>query len=343
MRVLVDISHPAHVHLFRHAIEQLRDDGHEVGVVSREKDVTTDLLDAYDVSHVPISRKRSGAAALPREWLWRELRLLRTARSFDPDVIVSRLNPAAAHVGHLLDVPNVVFHDTEAAGLVDRVTTPFATVVCTPEEFDRDVGETQQRYAGFHELAYLHPARFEADPDRLREAGVEPDDPYAVVRLVGMDAHHDAGKHGLSESAVRSLVDGLGTRGDVYVTSEQPLPSDLAAHEPPVAPHEMHQLLAFADVYVGDSATMATEAGILGTPTVRYDPLGAGMGNFAALAEYGLVVSTDDEDEAVDRAIALAADGGASTRWRRRRRELLADKIDVTAYLTEVVTEVGDS
>lgn len=303
--------------------------------------MTTDLLDAYDVSHVPISVKQSGAAALPREWLWRATRLLRVVRSFDPDVILSRLNPAATHVGRLLDVPNVVFHDTEAAGLVDRVTTPYAAVVCTPTEFDRDVGPTQRRYAGFHELAYLHPARFDRDPDRLREAGVEPDDPYAVVRLVGMDAHHDAGKGGLPATAVRSLVDGLGTHGEVYITSENPLPPELAAHEAPVDADEMHQLLAFADVYVGDSSTMATEAGILGTPSIRYDPLGAEMGNFAALDDYGLVVSTDEPDEAVDRALALAADDGAGARWRRRRQQLLAEKIDVTAYITEVVTEVG--
>ena len=342
MRVLVDVSHPAHVHLFRHAVERLRADGHEVGVVSRAKDVTTDLLDAFGVSHVPISRKRSGPAALPREWIGRAARLLRVARSFQPDVILSRLNPAATHVGRLLSVPNVVFHDTEAAGLVDRVTTPFATVVCTPVEFDRDVGAAQRRYAGFHELAYLHPARFERDPDRLRAAGVEPDDPYAVVRLVGMDAHHDAGTAGLPPDAVRSLVDGLGTHGEVYVTSERPLPPELADREPPVAVEDMHQLLAFADVYAGDSSTMATEAGVLGTPSVRYDPLAAEMGNFAALSEYGLVVSTTDADEAVERALALAADGGADARWRRRRRRLLADKIDVTAYITEVVTEVGE-
>ena len=341
MRILVDVSHPAHVHLFRHAIEQFRADGHTVGVVSRGKDVTTDLLDAYGVSHVPISRTRDGVAALPREWLWRGLRLLRVARSFKPDVILSRLNPTAAHVGRLLDVPNVVFHDTEAAGLVDRVTTPFAAVVCTPAEFGRDVGPSQRRYAGFHELAYLHPARFDPDPTSLREAGVDPDERYAVVRLVGMDAHHDAGADGLPAAAARSLVDGLGTHGEVYVTSERPLPAELVGHEPPVGPARIHQLLAFADVYAGDSGTMATEAGVLGTPSVRYDPLAAEMGNFAALGEYGLVVSTTDADEAVERALALAADGGADARWKRRRRRLLADKIDVTAYITEIVTEVG--
>lgn len=342
MRVLVDVSHPAHVHLFRNAVAAFRERGHSVCIVSRRKDVTTDLLDAHDIPHTPISRKRQGVTGLPREWVGRGLRLLRIARTFSPDVVLSRLNPAAAHVSRLLGVPNVVFHDTEVAGLVDRITTPSAAVVCTPVEFDGDLGAAHLRYAGFHELAYLHPARFTPDPDPLRAAGVDPDEPYSVLRLVGMDAHHDAGVDGLSLPAVRRLVDGLSEYGAVHVTSEGPLPEDLRSYETPVPPAAMHHLLAFADVYAGDSSTMATEAAVLGTPAVRYDPLESEMGNFAALSAYGLVASTHDEDAAVETALALADDDGVGGRWRRRRRRLLAEKVDVTAFMTELVTEVAD-
>jgi predicted glycosyltransferase len=342
MRVLVDVSHPAHVHLFRNAVAAFRERGHAVRVASRRKDVTTDLLDAHGVPHTPISRKRPGVVGLAREWVGRELRLFRLAREFGPDVVLSRLNPAAAHVSRLLGVPNVVFHDTEVAGVVDRVTSPFATVVCTPTEYDGEFGPAHLRYAGFHELAYLHPARFDPDPEPLRAAGVDPDAPYAVVRLVEMTAHHDAGADGLSRPAVRRLVDGLSERGDVYVTAEGPLPAPLRSHAAPVSPAAMHHLLAFADVYVGDSSTMATEAAVLGTPAVRYDPLESSMGNFAALSAYGLVDSTHDEDAAVERALSLAAADDAGDRWRRRRRRLLAEKVDVTAFMTELVTEVAD-
>jgi len=341
LRVLVDVTHPAHVHLFRHAIEALESAGHEVRVTSREKDVTTDLLDAHDIPHTVLSQRTTGRGGVLREWIPRALRLLRVARSFRPDVVVSRLNPAATHVANAIDVPSVVFHDTEVAGVVDRVTTPFAHTVCTPLEYGADFGGAHVRYAGFHELAYLHPARFTPQRERLREHGVRPDEPYAVVRLVDMNAHHDRGHDGFDPDTVRELCGDLSKHGSVFVTSEGGLPTDLAPYELPVPPEAVHDLLAFADVYVGDSATMATEAGVLGTPSVRFDAFGASMGNFDALADYGLVESTTDASEAAEAAVALAADPDAGDRWRRRRQQLLAEKIDVTAFVTDVVENAG--
>ncbi|UIP01529.1 DUF354 domain-containing protein (plasmid) [Halobaculum sp. CBA1158] len=341
MRILVDVSHPAHVHLFRNAIGSLRDRGHAVRVVSRRKDVTTDLLDAYGIDHTPLSRKRPGVAGVAREWVGRGARLLRVAAGFRPDVVLSRLSPTAAYVARAVGAPNVVFHDTEQAGLLDRVTTPAASVVCTPAEFGRDAGDRQIRYEGYHELAYLHPARFEPNPTRLRDAGVDPDEPFAVVRLVEWSAHHDGDAAGFSPAVVRDLVERLADRGAVYVSAEGDLPAALAEHEAPVAPDAMHDLLAFADCYVGDSGTMAAEAALLATPTVRYDPYDATLANFETFADRGLVESVDDERAAADRAVALADDPEAGGRWRRRRRRLLAQKVDVTAFAVELVEEVG--
>ncbi|QLG64330.1 DUF354 domain-containing protein [Halorarum salinum] len=343
MRALFDVSHPAHVHLFKHAAAELGGEGHDVFVASREKDVTTDLLDAAGIAHSPLTGVCDGRYGTAREWVAREGRLLRLVRRFDPDVVVSRLNPAAAHVSRLLGVPNVVFHDSEFAGLLERVTTPFATVVCTPAGFGRDFGERQRRYEGFHELAYLHPARFEPDPDALREAGVDPDEPYAVLRFVAMGAHHDVGHESLSPADKRELVERLEEEAGltVYVSSEGPLPADLDDRRVPVPPEAVHQLLAHADVYAGDSGTMATEAAVLATPTARFNPYGDEMGNFHELHEYGLVRTLHGVSDFVDAAVALATDPDAGDRWRTRRRDMLAEKVDVTAYMLETVREVA--
>ena len=45
MRILFDIGHPAHVHLFRNARRILQDRGHETVVVSRDKEVARDLAE----------------------------------------------------------------------------------------------------------------------------------------------------------------------------------------------------------------------------------------------------------------------------------------------------------
>lgn len=341
MRVLIDVTHPAHVHLFKHAVSDLRERGHEVRVTAREKDVTTSLLRDESIPHTVLSRKRSGPVGVPTEWLAREVRLFRLARRTAPDVILSRLNPAAAHVSRALDVPNVVFHDTEIARLLDRFTIPFASVACTPRGFDREFDIPQYRYAGFQELAYVHPARFTPDAEALTAAGIDPDDRYAVVRLVDMTAHHDVGAAGLPTEDVRRFVDGF--PGTVYVTSERTLPNDLESLVPSLPPGAVHDLLTFADVYTGDSGTMAAEAGLFGTPAIRFDAYEGSLGAFDALSTYGLVESTLDPAAAVDRALDVALDTDAQRDWRRRRRSMLSENIDVTAFMVDVVEEVAAS
>jgi len=344
VRVLFDVCHPAHVHLFKHAIGALEADGHETLVTSREKEVTTQLLDAYGIDHEPLSSQGDGGLGLAVEWLAREVRLLRRARRFDPDVIVSHLNFAAAHASTLLRRPNLVFNDNEeAARLLGPLVHPFSDVVCTPSSFAADLGDVQRRYDGFHELAYLHPDRFSPDPDALRGHGVDPDDPYFVVRLVSWAAYHDAGREGLSAEARRELVSTLDAYGDVYVTSEAPLPAEFEDYRLPVPPETIHDLLAHADLYVGDSHTMAIEAGLLGTPAVRFNFLvdGGDLGGYDVLGDtYGLVRSTADEREGLDLVASLVGDAGAGERWAERRRRLLSDTVDVTEFMLDRIYEL---
>ncbi|MDZ5810229.1 DUF354 domain-containing protein [Halorubrum sp. AD140] len=341
-RIHFDITHPAHVHLFRHAIRELVDDGHAVAVSARQKEITTDLLDAYDIEHTVLSRKGTRKSALVLEWLGRDLRALRYAWRFDPDVVVSRLSPTAIHAAATVGAGSVVLYDTEGTNRLARLFLPLVDRICTPDSFETDFGEPHRRHAGVQELAYLHPDRFTPDSDRLRDHGVDPDEPYSVLRFVSMGAHHDVGRAGLSPAAKRRLVDELAAHGEVYVSAEGAVPTGLDARRVPVPPDAIHDLLAAADVMVTDSNTMATEAGLLGTPSVRsgsYVDTGE-FSNFTALAEAGLVESIGDEDDAVERAVELAADPHARDRWDERRREYAAASTDVTDYIVDTVLEV---
>jgi len=210
---------------------------------------------------------------------------------------VSQVDPAAVHAARVVGARAVVFDDSEHERLVAGLTHRFADVVCTPSGFDRDV-PNQRRYDGFHELAYLHPNRFTPDPAALQRHGVDPESSYAVVRFVAWDAHHDLGRRGFSPAGKQQLVERLDEHGTVYVTAEGE-PRRRWADPLPV--EAIHDLLAFADCYVGDSQTMATEAAVLGTPAVRTSAFVGDddMSNFRELeTEYGLLQSFADEDAA---------------------------------------------
>ena len=49
MKILIDIGHPAHVHLFRNMIKQLHIDGHKLQITARDKEVTFKLLNYYKI------------------------------------------------------------------------------------------------------------------------------------------------------------------------------------------------------------------------------------------------------------------------------------------------------
>lgn len=338
MNIHFEVGHPAHVHLFKHAIAELRDRGHETLVTAREKEVTTALLDAYDIDYRVLSEQGETTPRLLLEWTLRELKLVRAIRRFDSDVVVSHISPVAAQAARLTGTPSVVFTDDEVAtGLTGKLTIPFTSRVCTPSCFGMDFGEKHRRYDGYHELAYLHPDRYEPDPEPLDDHGVAVEEPYYVLRFVSWAAHHDVGEAGISTAGKRDLVEYLSERGQVYITSESALPAEFEAYRLPVPPEHIHHLLSYADGYVGDSQTMATEAGLLGTPSIRVNSLveDAELSTFRELESYGVVYNMTDERAAIEKMQSFVEDPDIGAKWERRRARLLAEREDVTAVVVE--------
>ena len=348
MKVCFDIQHPAHVHLFKHALWELQQAGHETLVLSRDKEMTVDLLDAYDIDHRVLSRRREGVGPAVFELGLREIRTIRAASSFDPDVFVSRMSTPAAHAARLLGARNVAITDTDLGSTplgraVHAVTLPFVDVLCHSPGLDVPGYAGDHRAVGFQELAYLHPDRFSPDRGALRAHGVDPDEPYYVLRLAGWDAYHDVGRHGIERVTLRELVSYLSAHGTVYVSAESDLPPDVDVEPLPTPPHRIHDLLAFADCYVGDSGTMSTEAAMLGTPAVRIAS-NVGVDDeriFRRLEEYGLLASFGDGREAMRQVRELVDTETTALDWRQRRAAFLADATDVTAELLSVIADAA--
>jgi len=47
MRVIIDISHPAHVHFFKNFVWAMEKRGHEIIITAGDKEVTLKLLEHY--------------------------------------------------------------------------------------------------------------------------------------------------------------------------------------------------------------------------------------------------------------------------------------------------------
>ena len=329
------MTHPAHVHFFRHAIAEFERHGHKVAVTARDKDVTIQLLNHYGIPFTQLSKMGQTKMSLFGEILVRDARLFRFCRRFKPDILTAISGVFAAHVGWVLGKPVIVWDDTEIATVAHKITHPFVTAIYSPDCFKKSFGDKHHLYAGLHELAYLHPKRFTPDSEVVKSLGIDPAQKYCIIRFVSWQAHHDAFQHGLVERDRLRFVEEMARYARPYITSESPLPAELEPYRLNIPVHQIHHVMAFAALYVGEGATMASESAILGVPSVYVNTLRAGT--IDMLERYGLVKQTADTGQALQYCVDWLSDPAAKEKCLAAHKKLLADKIDVTEYIVATI------
>ena len=337
MRILFNVAHPAQVHLFRNALQTLMDHGHECRITAINKEVSLKLLDSFGFDYDAIGRARPTPFGKGLELLRIDAKLLQIARSFHPDLLVGGVgNAYVAHVGKLIRKPSIIFDDTEHAAIQHHLTDPFVSAICTPSCYTKDLGEKQVRYNGYHELAYLHPNRFTPDPAVLAELGLTEGDPFIIVRFVSWDANHDIGHTGLTLDNKRKMIHEFEKYGRVFITSEKPLVGEFEKYRISVFPEKMHDLLYYATLLYGESATMASECAVLGTHAIFCDFAGRGYTDEEE-RDYNLVynfkLDESSQEKSIERAVELLQDPALKEKGREKQKRLLNDKIDVTAFM----------
>jgi predicted glycosyltransferase len=344
VRILIDISHPAHVHFFRHAVLLWQAHGHTVRLVARDKDLTCHLLKRFRMPFKVLSRARTGLPGWILEMMVHTGRLFPGVVAFRPHVMLQIGGTFVAPVGWLTRTPTWAFTDTENAGLSNAITFPMVDRIFTPECYGLHHGAKHLRYSGFHELAYLHPRRFVPDPSVLAPLGLKPGDRFFVVRFVAWRAAHDVDEKGFGAPEKIELVTELARHGRVFVSSEAPLPDPIRMYESRIPIDRIHHFLAYATLVVGESATMASEAAVLGTPAIFVSRTGRGYTDVQA-QKYGLVFNFTDADQAraLDRVRDLVATPHLKEDWQEKRRKLLDDTIDVTGWLVRLVERFGQT
>jgi len=336
MKVLVDIGHPAHVHFFKNAIWKLESKDHEVQITARDKEIALYLLEAYGFKYHNLGENQKGLAKKAIGMLKIDFEMYKVVKKFNPDVLIGIHSPYVAQVSKLLRKPSLIFTDTEHAKLANILTFPFATAICTPSCFKKDIGLKQIRYNGYHELAYLHPNYFTPDSSVLDELGLKEGERFIIMRFVAWDASHDVGHKGISIEMRRRFVSEFKKYGRVLITSESELPADFEPYRAKIAPENMHDLLYYAALYVGEGGTMATEAGILGTPSIFISSLVGSMGNFEELEDkYGLVYSFREPLSALSATLKILENSESKEEWNAKRKILLNETNDVTPLIVE--------
>lgn len=346
MNILIDINHPAHVHLLRNVYFLLKEKGHEVTVAVKEIPSAIRLLDLYGIPYINIGRKDDALMKKGLDQLVYDRRLLKLVRDCHVDLgIGSSIN--IAHVSRVCKMKSIILDDDddEVEPLFVKYGHPFADVILTPSAIQRKSRKAVYVKA-FHELAYLHPHRFAPDPSVLHDAGVEEGERFFIVRFNAFKAHHDVGEGGLSMDDKRQLVKRLQKHGKVFITTEREIDDEFKPFQLTVSPEKAHSLMYYATMLVGDSQTMTSEAAVLGTPAVKCNSFAGRLSVPNELERrYGLCYSfLPNQSEAffakIDELLAMP---NLKEEWQCRRQKMLSEKIDYAAFLTWFIENYPNS
>ena len=337
MRILIDIGHPAHVHLFRNLYKELISKGHFVIVTVKDIASAKSLLVIYKIPFIEIGIKKDSIAGKFLAQFQFLHQLLSICKENKIEYAIGS-SITITHVSFFSKVKSFVFDDDDSAvePLMARFGHPFADYLISPDvlNFERKK-KNHITYAGYHELAYLHPNRFTPDPTVLEEVGLKTGEPFFIMRFNAFKAHHDIGIQGISIENKQRLINILRKKGKVFITTEREIEPELKGFQLKVSPEKAHSLIYYATMLIGDSQTMASEAAVLGTPSIRSNSF---VGRIAYLEEeeqkYGLTYGflPEQAENMFSKIEELLLFPDLKVEWQKRLIKMYSDKIDVTSY-----------
>ncbi len=338
-RFLFYLVHPAKFQFHKVQINALKNKGHVVDVVINTKDILEDLVkeEGWEYTNIfPKSRKIKGVhvyiAAVISIFLTVH-RLWKFTRGKKYNVFVGDL---LSILGRIKGV--TAFYPTDdVLAAVPEQAIFFKTVDYIVAPVVTDIGKYKTKkiaYKGYKALAHLHPNHF--SPDETILSKELQGKPFFLIRCTGFAATHDIGKSGISNIVLDQLITILEPHGQVRITSERELPDNLKKYSLKIRKNDITHYINYAQIFIGDSTTMCTEAAVLGTPAVEFDEYFYEIEQMLEIErEYQLIhcFRTHQTNEFLNKVKELVSLKDLKTIYQERRKKLLNNTIDVSAFL----------
>ena len=337
MKILFDLGHPAHVHYFKNLINLLKRNGNKVFIIAREKDVTHSLLRSYKI---PYLSRGKGSKTLYGKLFYlfkANLKLYKYSILFKPDLYISFASPYAAQIAHYFNKPHIAFTDTEHAKLGIASFLPFTDTLITPKTFKGYLGHNHIKFDGYMEDTYLHPKYFKPDKNILKKLNLSSKERYVVLRLVSWDASHDIGQKGFKIGTLLKLIAEIKNHARVFISAENKIPKILKKYQLSINPTEIHDVLSFAELFIGEGATMASECAIMGTPSMYINSLSAGT--LEDQEQKGILYMYKSSNGLIEKTKEILTNPKAKEEAKQKSEDLFKNKIDINTFFYWLISE----
>ena len=340
-RILFEIAHPKHIYQFEQIIDVLKR-GNEVLIIARDKEVTLKILEEKDIDHFIYGLH--GKSIIKKILFIPKILIdyIRILKKFEPDIIISKSSPYATVLKHIIPIKTVIMPDAEVVPIINNFVAPKSDLVITPKNFNISYGDHHKRISSFFEYGYLAPQYFKPEPLVLQELGLRQKEKFYICRFISWNANHDLNQFGFTTEQKKEIVDILSNFGKVYISSESELDEELRLNRMNIKPSLMHSALFYSSLYIGDSQTMATEAALLGTPSIRYSSFVGenDMSNFLELEKMGFLFNHRDFGKLKARLIELLESPGLKKTWGQKRKILFSSDIDINSEIIKYISQM---
>lgn len=348
MNILVDIGHPAHVHLLKHFIRIMKEKGNKVIVTVRDIPAAKKLMDIYGIEYIEFGKKTYSIIGKVFKQLKYDKLILDLVKKYDIEIGIGT-SLTVAQVSRISKMKSFILDDDDSAvqPLFTKFVHPCSDYLISPNVLDFERTKINHiTYAGYHELAYLHPNRFVPDENVLAESGIKKGENFFVVRFNAFKAHHDLGVKGILKENKHKLINILKERGKVFITTEKDIDPEFEEFGLKISPDKIHSLLFYAKMFVGDSQTMTSEAAVLGTPSFRCNSF-AGRISYLNEEEYKYGLTFGFKPFEFDLMLRIIKQyleiPNLKEVWGKKRAKMLSEKIDVTAFFVDLIGNFPNS
>lgn len=337
MRIIFELNHPKHYYQFKYVIRTLKDNGAEIFVLARDKDVLLNVLKEEQVPYeiFGVHKNNIIGKLFSSGSIFHNYRKI--VKRINPDIIISKASLYGTLTAKISGIKSIIFPDSEVVALTNKIVAPLASMIITPEPFALDYGKKHHRIKGIFEDCYLSPSILNIDASVPAKLGLET--PYAILRFVGWSANHDINNNGFTDDQKSTLAEALSLHLKVYISSEKPMPENLQKYKLSIPKAKIHDVLAGATLYVGDSQTMATEAALLGTPAIRSNSFVGDndMSNFIMLEnKYQLLYNVKDFERVMDLALDMS-ENSKKEEWKQKRASYYQNVGNPNAEIADLI------
>jgi predicted glycosyltransferase len=320
-----------------------------LSVLIKKKDILEDLMmrSGIDFENILPEGRKDSKVGIAWGVLKRDWRLLRYCISNRPDLLIGT-STEIGHIGTLLNIPSINVNEDDATvvPLYCKISYPWSSHILSPRVCNNGKWEKKSiKYESYHELAYLHPGHFTPSKEVVRKY-LNPDKPYFVIRFAKLSAHHDTGIRGILNDLALEIIQLLKPYGNIHITAERPLDERFENYRLKIDPLDIHHVMAFTSLFIGDSQTMAAEAGVLGTPFIRFNDFVGRIGYLNELEntyKLGFGIKPDKPEKLLKAVSELMLMKDRDKVFENRRQKMLEDKINLADFMTWLIESYPES